>query len=135
MNAECGMWKRNWLHVWFSYFPHSAFQLPPSALYPIDRFKNIAVLNTDAQGHGFSLGLEGLVKVLPININGDIHFVYHNIVAGIIAAFEYRLQVGDIDAIAGNDGADPGHKSFAVRTLGGNNKGFGLAGNQFRFLF
>jgi len=110
------------------FFPQSVFRNPKSAilLNPIDGFKNVAVLNADIQGQRFSGFSEFVVKGLLVDVGRNIHLVDHDVFAGFIATLEDRLQVGDIDAIAGNRGADSGDQALVVRPLGRNDEGFAV---------
>ena len=64
------------------------------------------------------------VKGLLIDIVRDIHFVYHDIVAGFITTFETRQQIGYIDTVGGNDRTDSRDKTFAIRPFGCDDEGF-----------
>jgi hypothetical protein len=66
-----------------------------------------------------------------IDIQGNVHFVDHDIGTRVVAPSKYGTQLGDVDIMVCQQRGDCGHEPFAVRASGGDNKPLTITGGPF----
>ena len=85
-------------------------------------FEDVAVLDAEIELQRPRPCGEVLDERLLVHGGRDVHLVDHDVVAGRFAAFEERLQVGDVDPVAGDHLRDVGHQAAPVGTARGDDE-------------